>query len=229
MQRILGGFAVLITLMLVGCASYTPTLVRMDALGPNVTKKVQGDLILYVEEYTTAEKSERAFDTDLANEGVLPLLILVENGGRHPYEVRLADILLREGEATKRVLTPSEAAGKAQRGIVGRAFGWSLILPIITIPTAIVASTAHTSDVNQKILRDFAAKEFPAGVIMPQKERSGFLFFEHKAGQRDLTGLALEIMAKNMVTGDLVTIIVPLAAAAPSESQVGGPPHKQGG
>jgi hypothetical protein len=35
--------------------------------------------------------------------------------------------------------------------------GWSMVVPIITIPLAIGASALHTGDVNQQIVRDFAA------------------------------------------------------------------------
>jgi len=76
-----------IGLMLAGCASYAPSLVKINPSGPNVTKFVLGDLTVYVNEYATLEKSQRAFDTDMAKEGVLPLLISLENNGQQPYEV----------------------------------------------------------------------------------------------------------------------------------------------
>lgn len=51
------------------------------------------------------------------------------------------------------------------------------------------------------------------GVIKPNQERSGFLFFELKEGRQDLSGLSLEITARNVVTGDRVMIAVPLPPA----------------
>ena len=157
-----------------GCASYAPSLVKLNPSGPNVRKAVSGDLTIYVEEYATAEKSERAFDTDLATEGVLPLLINVEINGQQPYEVKAMDMGIR-GATLLKPLTAEETASKAGRGAVGRALGWSLIVPIISIPVAVVASAIHTSKVNEQIVRDFAAKRFPDGVFMPNKEGSGFV------------------------------------------------------
>jgi len=166
-NSVVSGFSLLIAFLLTACASYTPILVRLDPTGPNVSKEVKGDLTLYVEEYATSEKAKQAFDTDLAGEGVLPLLLLVQNNGPHAYEVNTS---------------------------------------------AVGASAFHTSKVNKRIVQDFTAKAFPDGVLQPNQERSGFLFFEVK-GRHDLSGLSLEITARNVVTGDRVMIAVPLPPA----------------
>ena len=101
---------------------------------------------------------------------------------------------------------------KAKRDAILKALGWSLIVPIISIPVAVAASAIHTDSVNKKIVQDFAAKTFPKGVIPPNNERSGFLFFELEEGQKDLAGLNLELTARNIVTEETVTISVPLPA-----------------
>lgn len=199
-------------LLLSGCASYAPSLVRLNPSGPNVRKAATGDLILYVEEYATSQKSERAFDTDLAAEGVLPLLIHVENNGQQPYEVKAMEIGVRS-ETLMKPLSPEETASRAGRSAVGRALGWSLIVPIISIPVAVAASAIHTSKVNQQIVHDFAAKGFPDGIVMPNKERSGFLFFQLEEGRKDLSGLNLEMTARNVTTGEAVRITTPLPEA----------------
>jgi hypothetical protein len=185
----------------------------LNPSGPNVRKAEKGDLTLYVEEYATPQKSERAFDSDLAPEGVLPILVSVENNGREAYEVKATDFGIR-GEKPLKALTPEEAATRAQRSAGGRALGWSLIVPIISIPIAVTASAIHTSNVNQQIVRDFAAKGFPDGAVMPNKERSGFLFFELEEGQKNLKGLTLELTAKSAVTGEPLTINMGLPEAA---------------
>jgi len=108
--------------------------------------------------------------------------------------------------------TPEEAASKAERSAVGRALGWSLIVPIIGIPIAVVASAMHTSKINKQLVQDFAAKGFPDGIILPNKERAGFLFFELDKGRKDLSGLSIEVTARNQVTGEPVMIVAPLRA-----------------
>jgi hypothetical protein len=220
------GIALVVGVVLTGCASYTPTLVRLDPSGPNVGKAVQGDLTLYVEEYATPSKSEIAFDTDMAEEGVLPLLIQVANAGEEAFEVRGEDILVR-GDDVLKTLTPAEAADKASRGAVGKAIGWSLIVPIIAIPVAATASALHTSGVNKKIVADFTAKAFQGGVVEPNNNHTGFLYLELPEGVEGTSGLSLELTAKNVATGEIMNLTAPVPAAsftpkkkasAPSES-----------
>jgi hypothetical protein len=170
-----------------------------------------GDLTLYVEEYATAEKSQRAFDTELANSGMFPLLILVENTGQHSYEVNTQDIVVR-GNTLLKTLAPEEAAIRAQRNAVGRALGWSLVVPIISIPFVAASSAFHTSGVNQQIIQDFLDKSFLDGIVTSNQERSGFVFFELDEGRKDLAGLTLEMTARNAASGEQIKIIVPLPA-----------------
>jgi len=212
-NSVVKGFSLLMAFLVAGCASYTPSLVKLDASGANVSKQGKGDMTISVEEYATKEKSKKAFDTSLAEEGVLPLLIKVENGGQQPYEVKGTDIVVREGNIIMKALTPEEAASRAKRSAVGPAVGWSLLVPIIAIPAAAVASAMHTSKVNKRIVQDFAAKAFPEGIVKPNQEHFGFLFFELKEERKDLAGLSLELTARNVVTGDLVMIAAPLPAA----------------
>ncbi len=211
-SKIVRAISVFMTCLLAGCASYTPTIARLDPSGPNVGKAAYGDLMVYIEEYATPEKSEVAFDTDMADEGVLPLLIRVDNNGKDPWEVKAADILVR-GDTELKALGPAEAADKASRGAVGRAIGWSLIVPIIGIPVAVVASAAHTKKVNKQMVYDFSNRMFEDGAILLNQHRSGFLFFELEEGRKDLAGLRLELTAKNAITGEVVTIAAPLPAA----------------
>jgi len=212
--------SLLLVILLTGCASYTPTMVRLDSNGPMVRKKVNGDLTLYVEEYATTEKSQRAFDTDLAAQGVIPLMVRVENGSQATYEVTTSAIVVR-GKSVLKALTPEEAASKAERSAVGRALGWSMIVPIIGIPIAVAASAMHTNSVNKQVVQDFTSKFFPEGAIAPHKERAGFMFYELKDGRRDLSGLTLKMAARNVATDEIVTIDMPLPSAtfAPVEKE----------
>lgn len=204
------GFVLFIALLFGGCASYSPSLVRMDKFGPNIVKHTEGDLCIYMEEYASEEKCETAFDADLYDEGVLPLLIMVENNGQQPYEVKVMDIVVRDEDNVLKALTPEEAASKAKRSAVGRAIGWSLIVPIVAIPVAAVASARDTSKVNKKIINDFTAKSFQDGIIMPNREITGFLFIEIDKEREDLSDLRLEMTASNVDTGELTTISTPL-------------------
>lgn len=212
-NRIYIGVYLLIAFLFTGCASYVPVLTKLDPSGPNVSKQVNGSLTLYVEEYATTEKSEKAFDTDFVKEGVLPLLIATENTGKDSYEIKASDIAVRNGNAPLKAMSSEEAASKAERSAVGMALGWSLIVPIISIPIAVVASSMHTSEVNEKMVQDFEAKRFKEGIINPHKQLSGFLFLELEEGRKDLSGLSLELTATNVTTGEIVKVTTPLPNA----------------
>jgi hypothetical protein len=213
-HHIAKGVWLIMALLFTGCASYSPSLVRLEPSGPSTSRQASGDLLVYVDEYATPEKSQRAFDTNLIKEGVLALLIQVQNSGQQPYEVKAMDIVVQEGDHMLRGLTPEQAGSKAKRNAVSRAIGWSLIVPIISIPVAVAASAIHTNKVNKQILQDFSAKGFPDGTITPNKERSGFVFFELPKGRRDLSGLLLQIKARNETTDRFITIATPLPSSA---------------
>jgi len=215
-QKFFFGIGLLVIALFVsGCASYSPSLVRLEPNGPTMSRQVSGDLTIFIDEFATPEKSEKAFDGNLVKDGVLPLLIQVENSGHHSYEVKKMDMVLRDeiDNSTLAALTPEQAASKAKKNAVTRAVGWSLIVPMIAIPVAVTASAIHTSKVNKQIVQDFSAKGFPDGTIMPNKDRSGFVFFELPKGRKDLSGLHLQITSRNEVTGEFVTVSSPLPAA----------------
>jgi len=215
-QKTLFGMGLLAVLIFsVGCASYSPSLVRLDTHGPTAGRQAGGDLTVYVEEFATLEKSEKGFDTDLVKEGVLPLLVLVENNGQHPYTVKTMDIVVLDQNTNTalRPLTPEETAKRAKRNAITRALGWSMIVPIITIPVAVTASAIHTSKVNKQITLDFSAKAFSDASVMPNKNHSGFVFFELPKGRKDLSGLALQLTSGNEATGESLTLVSSLPSA----------------
>lgn len=86
-------------------------------------------------------------------------------------------------------------------------------MPIISIPIAVTASAIHTHKVNQQILQDFTNKGFQDGTLMPNKERSGFLFFDLGDRSKGLAGLTLEVSAQEEKTGKNWKLALPLSGA----------------
>lgn len=198
------------TFLLAGCeTAYRPTLTRLDPVGLNSTKAVAGNLAIYVEEYASAAKSERAFDTNLVEEGVLPLLILLENRGNEPCEITLVQVSTQTG-ALLQPLSPSETASKAKRHFAREAIGWSLVVPILTIPVAAGLSTANTVSVNTKISQDLSRKAFGQEIVQPGKHQNGFLFYQLEEHRKSLSGLTFELTARNQYTRETNTVLIPL-------------------
>ena len=206
--------ALCIAVLYTGCATYTPLTTSVQhAAGPHALKMANGDMTLYVEEYASQEKAKQVFDTNVAKKGVLPLLITVENGGPTPYAFTKASFTVRDGDDVFKALSPEEAGSKAKRDAAGRALGWSLIVPIIGIPIAIISSVSHTNKVNKRIVQDYVSKAFKEGDLQPDQKQSGFLFFELPKGRNNLKGLQLDMTALNLATQEPLTIVSSLPEA----------------
>jgi hypothetical protein len=74
-------------------------------------------------------------------------------------------------------ISPKEAAEKIKRHSLGPALGWSLIVPIITIPVAVGASVGHTHRVNKRILQDVSNKALTELKLFPGDTTRGVVFF----------------------------------------------------
>lgn len=201
-----------IAFTLVGCASLTPTIMKLDPTGPNVWKQTVGDLTLYVEEYAADGKGEKAFDLDLATEEVLPLLIRVTNSGKASYEVKSKDIVVR-GQSLLKRFDAEEAATKLQKSVGSAMAVDAVAASILFLPLApLLAATAfiETNSDNKRIIKKLVANKFEEGVVLPHSSREGFLYFELYKNRKDLSNLIIELTARNTVTGRTLTISAPV-------------------
>ena len=209
---------VLLVVLMTGCASYTPKMSKFSKPTPDTEENLACGVTVTYEKYTTSEKCEHAFDCDLLDEQVLPIYLTLSNSGQWPYEVNSSDMKMHCGIKDYRQLTPAEAASAAKKDAVGRAIGWSLIVPIIAIPIAAAASAHHTGKVNQQMLADFQAKSFQEGIIEPGKDRSGFVFFEiPEKDPEDYSQLVFEMKLRNVETDELARLSFPARGPADYE------------
>jgi hypothetical protein len=73
---IIGGL-LFVALLFGGCASYSPSLVRMDTFGPHTVKHTEGDLCIHMEEYASQDKCEPEVAASTATHGEIPLYQLL--------------------------------------------------------------------------------------------------------------------------------------------------------
>ena len=190
-------------------AHYQPTLTRFDPIGANSRKATAGDLVFYVEEYASVEKAERAFATDMVKEGILPILVLTRNTGTKKYQIDQGDFTLHAADRIQHA-TAADAAKKAEREYLKPAIGWSLVVPIITIPVAIALSAHDTHTGNQKIREDFQKKAFRGGTLESGKELSGFLFFKVEPELARIPAMMLEVNTKSLDNGEPIHVSIQL-------------------
>lgn len=202
--------ALSVVIIFSGCGTtYKPTLTRLDPVGLNSRKVTVGDLTVYAEEYLSAGKSERAFDTNLREVNILPILVRIENNGSDPYDIDLKTITLT-GVSRLSPLTPGEVAGKAARDSVKQAVGWGLVVPIITIPAAVALSTMNTTSVNSEMTVDFNRKGLTGGVLGGGEQRTGFLFYGVDQRGKSISGLTLEMTLRHSSTNQFVAVMIAL-------------------
>jgi hypothetical protein len=206
--RPLATFSIAIILSACG-TTYKPTLTRLDPVGANSRKAKVDDLTVYAEEYLSAGKSERAFDTNFRDLNVFPILVRIENNGSDSYDIDLATISLT-GDSRLSLITPGEAAGKATRDGVKQALGWGLVVPIISIPAAVGLSAMNTTNVNSQMASDFDRKSLNGGILRGGEERTGFLFFGVEPSGKYPAKLTLAMRLRNVTTNQDIIIRIPL-------------------
>ena len=190
---------VAIFLVMSGCASFQPKLQQQDFIAarqPSVSE-VKDGLSTSVEEFATPNKSRMAFDADIARDGVLALLIRVENKGSHNYRIQPNDITAFLGDQHLSALPGDKAASKAATSeYVGKALGWTLAtgpFAIVLWPGTIAGSASHTAYINRRIKRHFQSLEFKEAVVKPNETATGFMYFDIPEKSKRLENLVVQV------------------------------------
>ena len=192
--------AFVLSVMLGGCvASFEPEVSSPGAMtgGLPTSTEVQEGLKLSLEEYVSANKSRSAFDADIASNGVLPLLLRVENHGTKQYIVKRDQVrAFLNGQALPPIYGKEAAKQGAARGYVGRAFINTVMLGPLALYfglPAMVASVAHTRNINKDIEQHFESLEFSDTLLKPDDMAVGFVFFELQGSMKRLENLTVEV------------------------------------
>lgn len=192
--------AVLTMLMLGGCtSSFEPRMISLDTAKNRLptVRRVQAGVEFSVEEFFSPNKSRRAFDADLGAQGILPLLVRVENNGFETYRVQQNQMRVFLGDQQ---LTPLYAHEAANRG-ASRDYVWNALVNTAAMgPLAMyfgVASLGATASqgraVNRRVEQHFERMEFQDVLLKPGDQTEGFVFFQLPSSTKRLERLVLEI------------------------------------
>jgi hypothetical protein len=225
----------LTAILLAGCASFEPGLRYQDLSRPRqpTVKETQEGLELSIEEFASKNKSQQAFDADIALYGILALLFKAENGGTKTYGIQEQTISVYLGNESVPSISGERAASQgANSEYVGKALGWTALagpFAIVLWPATIIGSGAHTASVNRRIEQHFESMRFSDAVLKPNQSAAGFLYFKLPAGVKKLENLRVEATPSEEATGDrlsykllLPTLDLSGAVAAPPTSQSSG-------
>ena len=222
-------------LVFVGCASFEPGMQYQDLTRPRqpTVKETEQGLELSIEEFASKNKSQQAFDADIARYGILALLFKADNGGTKTYRVQEQTISVYLGEESLTAISGEKAASQgANSEYVGKALGWTALagpFALFLWPATIAGSASHTAAVNRRIEQHFESMRFNDAVLKPNQSAAGFLYFKLPAGVDKLQNLRVEATPSEEGTGERLSykLVVPTldlsgAVVAPPVSQSSG-------
>lgn len=209
--RCQSNLGVLLTaIFLSGCASFQPALRYTDLLRPRTptVSAVKEELTISVEEFASPNKSIQAFDANLVAQGILPLLVRIENNSATAYRIRQVDINASlNGESMLAVYSDQAADQAATSEYAAKALGWTVAsgpLFVVFWPVTIAASAAHTSGVNNRIRQHFANMEFTDKLLKPKQSFAGFVYFKLPAGVKKLENMIVSVEPREEESGSRV-------------------------
>jgi len=188
-----------ILLLISGCASFEPGLRLQELHKPRhpTAKAVQEGVEVAVEEFWSRAKSEMMFDADLASEGVLSLLVRVQNTGTERYVAKKSDMKVHLDGQPLVALDPRDAARQAATSeYAGKALGWTIAagpFAILLWPVTIGASAVHTHGVNRRIESYFEAASYQDALLAPKQSAVGFVYFKRPDNAKNLEPLTVEM------------------------------------
>jgi hypothetical protein len=157
----------------------------------------QDGLEIALDEYASVEKSHSAFDSDVARNGVLPLLVSVDNRGTNHFKIRQDRVQVFVNGEPLRSLYGYEAARQgASRDYVWRALASAILagpLAMYFSPAFLALSANHTNSINKRIERHFESLELTDALLKPNESTAGFVYFKIPDGSTKLETLFVEI------------------------------------
>jgi len=193
--------------VLSGCASFEPGIRYQDLARPRqpTAKQTQQGLDISVEEFASANKSRQAFDADVGPNGILAILLKVENNGSQNYKIQEPSIsAFLETQELPLIGGEKAASESANSEYAGKALGWTVAagpFAILLWPVTIGASAAHTASVNRRIEQHFESLRFNDALLKPNQTAAGFLYFKLPAGVKRLENLRVEVTPSEKSVG----------------------------
>jgi len=188
---------VLFLVLVLGCTATFKPRVDSTQTGLSAAREVREGVEVSVREFVSVGRSRRAFDANIASEGVLALHVRLENTGVRNYRARRYQVRAFLGGQVLPTLEAYEAASQgASRSYILPALvntaalgplGMVLGLPVI------LGSTTHTRNVNEQVEHHFEAIEFTDVLLKPTDTAEGFVYFKLPNGLKRVENLMVEI------------------------------------
>lgn len=181
-----------------GCVTIESPDLTIQPVAQYSLHQVKGDLFVAVEPFRDKEKVSKHFGTDLLSDGILPVLVVIENHNRTSSFVSLKEkfsftildqsISRRETES---LLAPFPETAAT---ILGTG--------LVTNPIAL-----HFSTNASKIKHNLTTKELRTKTIPPGSSQHGFVYFKLRDKDDITTNSVVSVKALNLQTDEVITFI----------------------
>ena len=180
----------LLLFMLAGCASHEVKNLVVKSTDDYASKEEVAGVTVAIEAYETKEKVEEAFTINLTEEGIVPILLVMENQSNVSYHLLKDEIELIDTQGNVR--NPVSAAAVAQKfehnKMVYALLGFGIF------------SYMSAEEANKKMLSDWREKELSEEkVLNPKRKVSGAVYFD--------LGKSLDALPNSILTLQFRTLI----------------------
>ena len=192
--------SLVMSMIFTGCtATFEPRLNSYDLSKSRLptAKEVQAGVEVSVEEYVSANKSLKAFDADVAQKGVLPLLIRLENKGAEDCKIQRSRVrAFLDGQPLSQMYGIEAAQLGAKRdGTWNALVNTAAIGPLAIYfwPATMAGSFSQAKTINRKIEQHFESLELADTAVKPGDTAAGFVFFKMPDYRNKLDKVTVEL------------------------------------
>ena len=153
---------------------------QIGSLPPPVAtaKEVRAGVEVSVEEFVSATKARLALGVDVAQHGILALLLRVENKSNSDYKAPNGHIKAY----LDRVALPRIYGYKAARQVASQGYWWKAPLTIAAIPLGLFIYPTTVTLVDRRVEHHFERIEFTDKLLKPNDVALGFVYFKIPGG-----------------------------------------------
>ena len=164
----------------VGCCGTTklPEIPQIPALKYPFSQQKQ-DLLVSLDPYLEKERVEKMFGIDLLSDGILPVLVDVENNSTDKSFYLQKELSSLGSESTRSPLEePGNQKGKRiVGGVLGVGAVFSPAVGIVGLPV-FIAIVDRSNTKAQTIRRNLIEKELKEKTLSPRESQRGVIFFK---------------------------------------------------
>ena len=192
-----------------GCASHEKRNLTPRATDSYLTKETVSGVTIAVEAYSTKKKVEEAFTIDLTEEGIVPILLIMDNKSNTNYVLLKDEIELVDTQGNVKKPVPADVMMEKfeHNKMVYALLGFGIF------------SYMSAEEANEKMLSDWSGKELPAEkVLMPNRKAYGALYFDLGKGLSTLPNSTLTLNLRNLQSNQIHKLDIKIPESLPLSS-----------